>query len=417
LTEPTDLAGRLAEDVARLDRELAELGLLSSQAATEGARHDQRRAAAADRVAALQSSAATDATEALEASAGLLALTRRASLMEAQIEVLEGKRKVLQRFRDALASYADDLQQVAAEGVENGRGDSHEDDAASAVDRGAVPDVGSEAAEFEPEEAPAVSRIVLAAQEELRREIARAMHDGPAQSLTNIVLQAQIVQRLIDRDPRSAGAELAELILMVQKTLDATQSFIFDVRPMVLDDLGLVPTLRRAARDRGRRAGKAVEFESLGSDRRLPTELESGLFRIIDDALAAYLAAGAERVALSLDWSNPIGARVIAWQAEGPSASPATRSGSRPREARQDLPPLLAAMMAEPEESFATHDLVPEVASAAMPVEAWREIEVRAATLRIIAELSDDRRELRMAIEVPADPPPRGFDGVGPSSY
>jgi hypothetical protein len=270
---------------------------------------------------------------------------------------------------------------------------------------------------IEPEEAPAVSRIVLAAQEELRREIARAMHDGPAQSLTNIVLQAQIVQRLIDRDPRSAGAELAELILMVQKTLDATQSFIFDVRPMVLDDLGLVPTLRRAARDRGRRAGKAVEFESLGSDRRLPTELESGLFRIVDDALAAYLEAGAERVALSLDWSNPIGVRVIAWQAEGPSASPATRSGSRPREARQDLPPLLAAMMAEPEESFATHGLVPEVASAAMPVEAWREIEVRAATLGIIAELSDDRRELRMAIEAPADPPPREFDGVGPSSY
>jgi two-component system sensor histidine kinase DegS len=409
LTEPTDLAGRLAEDVARLDRELAELGLLSSQAATEGARHDQRRAAAAERVAALQSSAATDATETLEASAELLALTRRASLMEAQIEVLEGKRKVLQRFRDALASYADDLRQSEAEGVEDDRSDSRED--------GAVADVGSEAAEFEPEEAPAVSRIVLAAQEELRREIARAMHDGPAQSLTNIVLQAQIVQRLIDRDPRSAGAELAELILMVQKTLDATQSFIFDVRPMVLDDLGLVPTLRRAARDRGRRAGKAVEFESLGSDRRLPTELESGLFRIVDDALAAYLEAGAERVALSLDWSNPIGVRVIAWQAEGPSASPATRSGSRPREARQDLPPLLAAMMAEPEESFATHGLVPEVASAAMPVEAWREIEVRAATLGIIAELSDDRRELRMAIEAPADPPPREFDGVGPSSY
>ena len=53
---------------------------------------------------------------------------------------------------------------------------------------------------------PAVSRMVLDAQEDLRREIARAMHDGPAQSLTNIVLQAQIVERLVTRDPEMAAA-------------------------------------------------------------------------------------------------------------------------------------------------------------------------------------------------------------------
>ena len=47
---------------------------------------------------------------------------------------------------------------------------------------------------------PSLSRVVLNAQEDLRREIARSMHDGPAQSLTNITLQAQIVERLLDRD-------------------------------------------------------------------------------------------------------------------------------------------------------------------------------------------------------------------------
>ena len=96
----------------------------------------------------------------------------------------------------------------------------------------------------------AVSRIVLSAQEDLRREIAKAMHDGPAQSLTNIVLQAQIVERLMATDTARARTEVGLLIAMVQQTLDATKSFIFDVRPMVLDDLGLVPTLRRSARDR-----------------------------------------------------------------------------------------------------------------------------------------------------------------------
>ena len=109
-----------------------------------------------------------------------------------------------------------------------------------------------------------MSRLLLGTQEDLRREIARAMHDGPAQSLTNIVLQAQIVERLVESDPARAGSEVRQLVAMVQQTLEATKTFIFDVRPMVLDDLGLVPTLRRAARERGRRAGVPVEFDSMG---------------------------------------------------------------------------------------------------------------------------------------------------------
>ena len=151
---------------------------------------------------------------------------------------------------------------------------------------------------------PAVSRMILAAQEDLRRDIARAMHDGPAQSLTNIVLQAQIVDRLISTDPEAAKPETRELIAMVQSTLDATKSFIFDVRPMVLDDLGLVPTLRRSARDRGRRAGVPVEFDSMGADRRLPMDLESGIFRMVEESLAGYLTGHPDRIALRLDWTK-----------------------------------------------------------------------------------------------------------------
>ena len=138
------------------------------------------------------------------------------------------------------------------------------------------------------------------------------MHDGPAQSLTNIVLQAQIVERLVTTDPAKAGDEVRQLVAMVQQTLEATKSFIFDVRPMVLDDLGLVPTLRRAARERGRRAGVPVEFDSMGQDRRLPMDLESGLFRILDEAMAAYLGVRAERVSVRLDWSDQVEARVSA---------------------------------------------------------------------------------------------------------
>ena len=168
---------------------------------------------------------------------------------------------------------------------------------------GSPPDAGTEPAADEPLP-PTLSRVVLSAQEDLRREIARAMHDGPAQSLTNIVLQAQIVDRMLDGDPAIARGELRQLVSMVQQTLETTKSFIFDVRPMVLDDLGLVPTLRRAARERGRRAHVPVEFDSAGQDRRLPMEIESTVFRVLDEALAAYLALGPERIVIRLDWAR-----------------------------------------------------------------------------------------------------------------
>ncbi len=150
---------------------------------------------------------------------------------------------------------------------------------------------------------------------------------------------AEIVERLTGRDPAAAEAEVRQLVAMVQQTLEATKTFIFDVRPMVLDDLGLVPTLRRAARDRGRHAGVPVEFESLGTDRRLPVELESGLFRIIDDALAGYLAARPERVAVRLDWGDDLEAELSAGRSaiEVPAPDLPADDGS--------LPPALAAMV------------------------------------------------------------------------
>ena len=178
-----------------------------------------------------------------------------------------------------------------------------------------------------------MSRLLLDAQEDLRREIARAMHDGPAQSLTNIVLQAQIVERLVATDPARAGDEVRQLVAMVQQTLEATKTFIFDVRPMVLDDLGLVPTLRRAARERGRRAGVPVDFDSLGPERRLPMDLESGLFRILDEAMAAYLSARAERVSHPARLVGPgRGARVGVARGRGRSGRTSTPDAGRGRQ-------------------------------------------------------------------------------------
>jgi two-component system, NarL family, sensor histidine kinase DegS len=289
-----ELAERLASDGASLAREIGEVDLLITQARSEAARHEARRATAADKLATATGGGSIEPKALADLNTQLMTFTKRAALMESQVDVLEGKRRALTRYRESLEAYARAAEALLADGAPVV---APVVTASGAASEGA----GAEA----PADAP-MSRIVLAAQEDLRREIARAMHDGPAQSLTNIVLQAQIVERLVGRDPAMAQGEVHQLIAMVQQTLDATKSFIFDVRPMVLDDLGLVPTLRRAARERGRRAGIPVDFESLGADRRLPMDLESGLFRILDEALTAYLSGRPDRLSLRLDWGDQL---------------------------------------------------------------------------------------------------------------
>lgn len=187
---------------------------------------------------------------------------------------------------------------------------------------------------------------------------------------------------------------------MVQHTLDATKSFIFDVRPMVLDDLGLVPTLRRGTRERSRRAGIPVDFDSLGQDRRLPMDLESGLFRMLDQALTAYLGAAPDRVSLKLDWSERLEARLIATRAATGRATP--DSGPVPGESSQDLPPALAAMIEDrrADERHAAATALLE-AIVVLPPSAWREIQGRAASIGVIAELLGGGNELRLAVDIP----------------
>lgn len=389
------LSSRLMDDVRHLDAELGEVDLLIAQARTEAARHVARRAAAADKLAAPQKTGTTDLGDLLELSAKLLNLSKRAALMESQVDVLEGKRRALERYRDAVAEYAS----VAATldepiGAPPGGGDS-------AIPLTIDPDAPM----------PAVlSRLVMTAQEDLRREISRAMHDGPAQSLTNIVLQAQIVEHLVAHDPASAHGEVRQLIAMVQQTLDATKSFIFDVRPMVLDDLGLLPTLRRAARERGRRAGIAVEFDSMGQDRRLPMDLESGLFRMVDEALAAYLGLAPDRVLLKLEWTAQVEVRIAASRTpvvhatpSAPVAAPDPKKKAGKEQPAGELPPALAAMI---EDRMADEREATEAARlqaiVVLPPSTWREIQTRAASIGVTAELLDEGSQLVLLTEAPS---------------
>jgi two-component system sensor histidine kinase DegS len=393
ITSAADVAARLAEEAAAVRGEVDEIELLINQAKTESARHETRRSAAAEKLAIaaerLTTGGASGAKDLADLANQLVSVARKAALMEAQIDLLDGKRKSALRLSETLAAQAEHAKAVAAQPSDAGAATKGDDAKGNAVPGFVDLDLTGPLP-------PGVSRMILTAQEDLRREIARQMHDGPAQSLTNIVLQAQIVERLMSADPAKAQAETQQLIAMVQRTLDATKTFIFDVRPMVLDDLGLVPTLRRASRDRGRRVGVTVDFESVGVDRRLPVELESGLFRMLDDALAAHVAGRPDRLALHLDWGEQLVIELTAGRTPEVVPDP-----ELPPEG-SELPPALAEMMAERRRAYEEALEAARIRSLAqLPEQAWREVSSRARILGVRAEMLDEGARLHLEVDLP----------------
>lgn len=131
---------------------------------------------------------------------------------------------------------------------------------------------------------PNIVRIVQA-QEEERQRLARQMHDGPAQSLTNFILQAEICQRLFDRNPDRAADELNSLKTTASVTFQKVRDFIFDLRPMMLDDLGVVPTVRRYIDSFREKNDIETELEILGEERRLESHREVMIFRGIQELM------------------------------------------------------------------------------------------------------------------------------------
>jgi two-component system sensor histidine kinase DegS len=143
---------------------------------------------------------------------------------------------------------------------------------------------------------------IINAQENERQRLARQMHDGPAQSLTNLILQAEICERLFDTDPVRARTELGGLKDAVTGTFQKVREFIFDLRPMMLDDLGLNPTLKRYIEDFETKSRLACNLAITGKEQRLPPHTEVTVFRVIQSLLNNVREhANATHVEVSLD--------------------------------------------------------------------------------------------------------------------
>ena len=127
---------------------------------------------------------------------------------------------------------------------------------------------------------------IIQAQEEERKRVAREIHDGPAQSMANVVLRTEIAERLMNANqPQLAMKELKDLKLMVRQSLADVRKIIFDLRPMALDDLGLFPTLRKFVQEMSKREDLPIELNLRGRERRLPSGLEVAIFRLVQEAL------------------------------------------------------------------------------------------------------------------------------------
>jgi two-component system sensor histidine kinase DegS len=151
---------------------------------------------------------------------------------------------------------------------------------------------------------------VIEAQEHERQRLARQIHDGPAQSLTNLILQAEICERLFDTDPAQARVELGNLKNTVNTTFQKTRDFILTLRPMMLDDLGLVPTLKQYVQDFEEKTQLSINLAVAGREIRLPTHGQVTIFRLIQELLTnVQRHAHATHVQVTLDYRQD---RVVA---------------------------------------------------------------------------------------------------------
>lgn len=127
---------------------------------------------------------------------------------------------------------------------------------------------------------------IIEAQEEERKRVAREIHDGPAQSMANVVLRAELADRMMSQgNIEQAKVELRDLKSLVRSSLSDVRRIIYDLRPMALDDLGLVPALRRFVEAYGDSKEFEIDFRIFGLEERLPSSMEVAIYRLVQESI------------------------------------------------------------------------------------------------------------------------------------
>src|SRR5881227_2230359 len=267
---PPSVLAEIATEQQKVTAEIRELDLLVKSTQTEvnrlKSREDQMKAKVEE---VRRNPGNFQREEIFGATDEHAAAMARRMTMEGQLNSLQSKRKLIDRSAQILAAAQRQLSEYTAPPLPP--------DAAPLIDESRL------------------LQAVVDTQEEERKRIARQVHDGPAQAMANVVLQSEISERLFDVDAQKSRGELASLRQMVNKTLQELRGFIF----------GLLPTLRRYVQTLVDKYGVRIDFSSTGRDRRLPSDDEVAIFRLIQDSLVERIQkAQAKDLVLSMAWKD-----------------------------------------------------------------------------------------------------------------
>jgi two-component system sensor histidine kinase DegS len=271
------------KEYRNVQSELKEIDVLIRQSTAEVDRLAQRNTQIANRVRQMEMSIDTyPRSDIREIYAAAHEAQMRLFMMRSQLEQLQNRQQGLEQQSQRMLRTVELASQIAPADV-------------GAISAGGISTTQSNVVR------------VIEAQENERQRLARQMHDGPAQSLTNLILQAEICERLFDSDPVQARVELGNLKNAVNATFQKIREFIMTLRPMMLDDLGLVPTMKQYVQDFEEKTGLSVNFTVLGRDTRMPPYSEVTVFRVIQELLTnVNKHAHATHVQVSLDFQADI---------------------------------------------------------------------------------------------------------------
>jgi signal transduction histidine kinase len=168
-------------------------------------------------------------------------------------------------------------------------------------------------------------RRIVSAQEVERRRLARELHDETGQALSSILLGLKTLEEKVESDgARRAVSDVRELVVA---TLHDVRRLAIELRPKVLDDFGLVPALERLTETFGAQTGIGVRFEPGLTEERLPTEVETALYRIVQESLTNIVKHSRARN-ISVVLVRKPGAVAAVIEDDGQGFDPATvRSG------------------------------------------------------------------------------------------
>ncbi|MBR3623752.1 MAG: sensor histidine kinase [Selenomonadaceae bacterium] len=146
---------------------------------------------------------------------------------------------------------------------------------------------------------------VIKAQEEERRRISRELHDGPLQELTGLLYETVVSEKLVDRDPEGAVGSIQKLRRGIRATMGDIRQVIFDIRPMALDDQGLVGALEELCSNLRDRNVIDAAFDWDGEEYKFKKHVEVAVFRIVQEALnnAAH-HSGLKKARVRLNFTN-----------------------------------------------------------------------------------------------------------------